>query len=80
MHAQYKYMATMPKALHPWPPEQQQERRRTVIGLGDLSATINPTTFRSVSPSRMGLQVGVRVRGCRQCMSVYECSLQTFTL
>lgn len=34
---QYKFLTTIPPPLHPWPPRQQRERRRTLIGLGDLS-------------------------------------------
>jgi hypothetical protein len=52
-------MIAVPKALQPWPPRERIERRRTVIGLGDLSASISPNIGgRSMSPAQMAsLQV-----------------------
>jgi hypothetical protein len=34
---QYKFMAITPPKLQPWPARSGPERRRTVIGLGDLT-------------------------------------------
>uniref|UniRef100_A0A7S3QYI0 Uncharacterized protein n=1 Tax=Dunaliella tertiolecta TaxID=3047 RepID=A0A7S3QYI0_DUNTE len=54
---QYKYVITVPKSMQPWPPRERSERRRTVIGLGDLSASISSSsTNRSISPTRVAVQ------------------------
>ncbi len=37
---QYKFLLNMPPALQPWPPRRTQERRRTVIGMGDLTQAL----------------------------------------
>jgi hypothetical protein len=34
---QYKFLTTIPPQLNPWPPREQRDRRRTVIGMGDLT-------------------------------------------
>ncbi|GFH28878.1 uncharacterized protein HaLaN_27441, partial [Haematococcus lacustris] len=37
---QYKFLTTIPSQLNPWPPRQQRDRRRTQIGLGDLTQSL----------------------------------------
>ncbi len=41
---QYKFTLSMPQQLQPWPSRRTQERRRTVIGMGDLTQQLTQGT------------------------------------